>query len=419
MRSAQPLEFISDGLNALSVLFLLMGLKQSIHVTRAGGGAVPKGVSPQALWFALAAKLCQHGQFVSGASAVAAWRSLSAAYADSANAEFLSDAAGGANLFLSVFVIDGSVYRVTTRMFAIVSALFLLAALPLAGLNPLSCCHRRAPSPAAPSSTAAAAAAAASSTDKKKRRQQQRSAPASSAPPGGETFPLAAVVLIVAIAGCCAIASTGGSLAGKRALLRMSGAFAKFSGTLLELASVQMSAAAWARQGSGFCVSHSLLFRALATIAVLCNAQATGTLLTPAATGMGVIEPLRSASLLAAVQRGCLVCAVLLYSPFLYCYTRFQWKPIALFFAMGAATYAWLPAFGFETDALDSNLNWLWRTAVEGTGKVTGNPPYWCAYIAMFQVLAMTWCVAFAGRSGLCIVIVVAAIASRVLQPHM
>ena len=47
-------------------------------------------------------------------------------------------------------------------------------------------------------------------------------------------------------------------------------------------------------------------------------------LLTPAATGVGVIAPLMSAPLLPLVQRASLVCSVLLYTPFLYCYARFQ-----------------------------------------------------------------------------------------------
>ena len=236
--------------------------------------------------------------------------------------------------------------------------------------------------------------------------------------PNHETFPLVTTIVIMCTSACCALASTDSSLATRYGTRRLAAQFAKFAGAFLELASVRMLVSTWLRQRSGFFVVHSILFRALSVTALLCNLQTTGKLLTPATTGMGVIAPLTSTSLLPLVQRASLICTMLLYTPFLYCYGRFQWKMLALLVAINATSAFWLPVMGAEPAAFDSTLARLWRTMIEGTGKIAGAPPNWCAHITAFYVVSMTWIVGFAGRAGLGVCTMVAAIISHSAQLH-
>ena len=404
MAFVQPLEFISDALSALATFLLLLALKQQSHMPR-GAEKIPKGVSSTQLWFSLAARLAKHGRlFVDGKRVAAACTTLAAAFKDSWNGQSIPEAS---QIFLNVFTLDGHFHRVVTQLFAVVSALTLVACLPFTALNPLSCCRRYTD-------------AAAKRTNAAKKGGE--TPPTNTARvPHRETFPLATTLVIVCTSACCALASTNQTSvpATKYGMLKLLSAFTKFAGIFLELAAIRMLVSAWCRQRSGFFVVHSILFRALAVMVLLANMQVTGKLLKPAPTAVGVIAPLMSARLLPLVQRASLVCAVLLYIPFLYCYARFQWKLILLLAVMGATTAFWLPLIGIEPAALDQTLSWQWSTAFEGTGKMDGMPPAWCAIPAMFQVVAMVWTMGFAGRVGLCMSTLVASIISRVVQAHV
>lgn len=404
MAYVQPLEFISDALSAVATFLLLLALKQQSHVPHSAD-KIPKGVSSMQLWFSLAARLAQHGRlFVDGKRVAAAWKTLAAAFKDSWNGQSIPEAS---QLFLNVFTLDGHFHRMVTQLFAVVSALILVACLPFAALSPLSCCHRY-------TSTATKSTSAA-----KKGREPPPTNTARET--HRETFPLATTLVIVCTSACCALASTNHTSvpATKYSMQRLLGAFTKFAGIFLELAAIRILVSAWFRQRSGFLVVHSILFRAFAAMVLLANMQVTGKLLKPAPTAVGVIAPLMSAPLLPLVQRASLVCAVLLYTPFLYCYARFQWKIVLLLAIMGATTAFWLPFIGVEPGAFDRTLSWQWSTAVEGTGKIAGMPPAWCAIPAMVHIVAMVWTMGFAGRAGLCMSTLVASIISRVVQAHV
>ena len=69
-------------------------------------------------------------------------------------------------------------------------------------------------------------------------------------------------------------------------------------------------------------------------------------------------------------------------------------------------------------DFVDEHLNGpkLWSALVHGTGRISGQLPTWCAYVALLQLMLVAWTIAFAGPVGLAVAALLFSLAHRAVE---